>query len=64
MNKAIENWMKEWTDKVNESTPREDFWIKTPIGNFKNPVFAPTENDLENEITITIKYDNWDKYEI
>jgi hypothetical protein len=64
MNKSIENWMKEWTDIVNKSTPHEDFWIETPIGNFKNPVFVPTENDLENEITITIKYDNWDEHEI
>jgi hypothetical protein len=61
MNKSIENWMKEWTDLINQTEdPSKDFWIETPIGNFKNPKFIPNNNEEINEINITIKYDEWE----
>ena len=61
MNKEVYNWMKQWSDLVNKETPQEDFWIETPVGSFKNPKFIPEESGFDNEINITIKYDEWDK---
>ena len=62
MSEEIKEWMKEWSDLVNkEETHTDDFWIETPIGNFKNPKFIPNENDEIGEINITIRYDEWDK---
>ena len=45
MSKEIKEWMKEWSDLVNKETNNDDFWIETPVGNFKNPKFIPNEND-------------------
>jgi hypothetical protein len=57
MNKEISNWMKDWVAMVNESKqPKEDFWIETPIGTFKNPEFVCEGNDEVGEIDI-IQYD-------
>lgn len=60
MNSTTHDWMKQWLDCLNV-VPQEDFWIETPVGSFKNPRFIPEEGVLDNEITITIKYDEWDK---
>ena len=61
MDNVTYNWMKQWSDIANKETSQEDFWIETPVGSFKNPRFIPEECELDNEITITIKYDKWDK---
>jgi hypothetical protein len=61
MNKDVYDWMKQWSDLVNKEIPQEDFWIETPVGRFKNPKFIPEESEFDNEINITIKYDEWDK---
>ena len=62
MSKEIKEWMQSWSDLVNkEETHTYDFWIETPIGNFKNPKFIPNENDEIGEINITIRCDEWDK---
>ena len=61
MSKEIKEWMKEWSDLVNKETNNDDFWIETPVGNFKNPKFIPNENDEIGEINITIRCDEWDK---
>jgi len=61
MSNEVYNWMKQWSDLVNKKTPKEDFWIETPIGSFKNLKFIPKENELDNEINFTIKYDEWNK---
>lgn len=55
----IEDLMKQWSDLVNEKTPQEDFWIETPIGNFKNPKFIPNDNEDVGKINITIQCDVW-----
>ena len=49
MPKSIPNWMKKWLDLVSKETP------------IRNQEFIPEESELDNEITITIKYDEWDK---
>ena len=60
--KELQDWMKEWSDLVNKGEAHtDDFWIETPIGNFKNPKFIPNENDDTNQINITIQFDEWDK---
>lgn len=62
MNKQVYDWMKQWSDLVNKTNKNtDDFWIETPIGNFKNPKFTTNENDKVDEITITIKFDQWNK---
>ena len=61
MDNSVYNWMKEWVEVVNETPKDEDFWIETPIGDFKNPKFIPSNNDDINEVTITIKYEEWTK---
>ena len=61
MSKEVYDWMKQWSDLVNKETPQEDFWIETPVGNFKNPKFIPTESESDNVIHLTIKCDEWDK---
>lgn len=62
MSKEVYDWMKQWSDLVNkEETNTDDFWIETPIGDFKNPKFIPNENDEVGEINITIQYDEWGK---
>jgi hypothetical protein len=61
MSKDVYDWMKQWSDLVNKEIPQEDFWIETPVGRFKNPKFIPEEIEFDNEINITIKYDEWDK---
>jgi hypothetical protein len=61
MNKAEEAWMNDWVKVVYPPTKKEDFWIETPIGLFKNPVFHPEPSDLENEINLTITYDEYKK---
>ena len=62
MSHEIEKWMREWADRVNsQNQPQEDFWIETPFGIFKNPKFIPSEQEADNEITFTIKYDEWQK---
>jgi hypothetical protein len=61
MSKDVYDWMKQWSDLVNKEIPQEDFWIETPVGRFKNPKFIPEESEFDNEINITIKYDEWDK---
>lgn len=59
---SLQNWMKGWSDLINKGeTHTDDFWVETPIGNFKNPKFIPNENDEMGEINITIQYDEWDK---
>jgi hypothetical protein len=60
--KQIYDWMKQWSDLVNKGeTNTDDFWIETPVGNFKNPKFIPNENGEISEINITIQYDEWNK---
>lgn len=61
MSKEIHNWMKQWSEIVNRETSKEDFWIETPVGSFKNPKFVTEESEFDNEINITIKYDEWNK---
>ena len=62
--KQIYDWMKQWSDLIHkEETNTDDFWVETPIGDFKNPKFIPNQNDEVNEITITVKYEEWDKNE-
>jgi hypothetical protein len=61
MSKEVYDWMKQWSDLVNKETPQEDFWIETPVGSFKNLKFIPEESEFDNEINITIKYEEWDK---
>ena len=63
MSKDLEEWMKQWADLVNKGeTHTNDFWIETPIGNFKNPKIMSNNNDEEmGEINIIIRYDEWDK---
>ena len=61
MSKDVYDWMNQWSDLVNKEIPQEDFWIETPVGRFKNPKFIPEESEFDNEINITIKYDEWDK---
>jgi hypothetical protein len=60
MSEDVYDWMKQWSDLVNKEIPQEDFWIETPAGRFKNPKFIPEESEFDNEINITIKYDEWD----
>ncbi len=61
MNDKVYNHLKQWSDLVNKETPPEDFWIETPVGSFKNPTIIPEESELDNEITLTIKYDEWEQ---
>ena len=61
MDNSVDEWMKQWVDLVYKEIPLEDFWIKTPIGSFKNPKIIPTESESDNEIHLTIKYDEWNK---
>ena len=62
MSKEIYDWMKAWYDLVyKQETHIDDFWIETPIGDFKNPKFIPNETDETGEINITIQYDEWDE---
>jgi hypothetical protein len=58
MDNSVYNWMKEWSNLANKEQQKEDFWIETPFGSFKNPKFIPQNNDEEvGEITFTIKYE-------
>ena len=58
MSKEISNWMKDWVEMVNESKqPKEDYWIETPIGNFKNLELVCEGDDEVDEISIIIQYD-------
>ena len=62
MSKEIYDWMKAWYDLVyKQETHTDDFWIETPIGDFKNPKFIPNETDETVEINITIQCDEWDE---
>ena len=62
MSKEINDWVKQWSDLVNKvETNTDDFWIETPVGNFKNPKLIPNETDEIGEINITIQCDKWDK---
>ena len=49
MNNSIPNWMKKWLDLFNKETQ------------IRNQEFIPTESEIDNEVTLTIKYDEWDK---
>jgi hypothetical protein len=49
MNNSIPNWMKKWLDLFNKGTQ------------IRNQEFIPTESEIDNEVTLTIKYDEWDK---
>jgi hypothetical protein len=49
MNNPIPNWMKKWLDLFNKGTQ------------IRNQEFIPTESEIDNEVTLTIKYDEWDK---
>jgi hypothetical protein len=41
--------MKKWLDLFNKETQ------------IRNQEFIPTESEIDNEVTLTIKYDEWDK---
>jgi hypothetical protein len=41
--------MKKWLDLFNKETQ------------IRNQEFIPTESEINNEVTLTIKYDEWDK---
>lgn len=64
MNNSEYNWLKSWSDLINKKAEPEDFWIETPFGEFKNPKFIPGEKSKENEINITIQYEEWKKIKI
>ncbi len=65
MSNAVDTWMKQWTELASKKeAPQEDYWIDTPFGSFKNPKFTPSESEFENELNITIEYDEWKKIEI
>jgi len=49
MNNSISNWMKKWLDLFNKKTQ------------IRNQEFIPTESEIDNKVTLTIKYDEWDK---
>ena len=62
MSNALDTWMKQWAKLVSKKVdPQEDFWVDTPIGGFKNLKFIPTESEFDNEINLTIKYEEWVK---
>ena len=61
MNKQAEKWLKEWADMISQKAEKEDFWVETPFGKIKNPKFVPEQSDSDNEITLTIKYEEWKK---
>lgn len=59
MNESVYNYLTEWSNLINKEMSEEDFWIETPFGSFKNPRLISEESELDNEITFTIKYDEW-----
>jgi frataxin-like iron-binding protein CyaY len=59
MNESVYNHLRQWSNLINKEMPEEDFWIETPFGSFKNPRLISEESELNNEITFTIKYDEW-----
>ena len=69
MDSQVYNWMKEWVDLTSQTkyensfNEKSDEWIKIEgIGRFKGLEIVTDEHLDFHEITITLKYDEWDKF--
>ena len=65
MDNSQHNWLKDWIKLANkEESGDEDFWVDTPFGRLKNPKFIPGEKSEDNEINITIQYEELENIKI
>jgi len=70
MDSQVYNWMKEWVDRTSQTkyensfNEKSDEWIEIEgIGRFKGLEIVTDEHSDSHEITINLKYDEWDKLE-
>jgi hypothetical protein len=70
MDSQVYNWMKEWVDRTSQTkyensfNEKSDEWIEIEgIGRFKGLEIITEEQTDSHEITINLKYDEWDKLE-
>ena len=70
MDSQVYNWMKEWVDLTSQTkyensfNEKSDEWIEIEgIGRFKGLEIVTEERTDSHEITINLKYDEWDKLE-
>jgi len=68
MDESINNWMKDWlklsskTEFDNSFNENSDEWVVIDgVGKFKGLEIITENNDDISNITITLKYDIWDK---
>lgn len=71
MEDSIKNWMKECIDKTSQVKYENSFNEKSDecieiegIGRFKGLEIVSEEHQDINEITINLKYDEWDKNDL
>ena len=69
MDSQVYNWMKEWVDRTSQTkyensfNEKSDEWIEIEgIGRFKGLEIVIDEQSDSHEITINLKYDEWDKF--
>ena len=69
MDSQVYNWMKEWVDLTSQTkyensfNEKSDEWIEIEgIGRFKGLKIVTDEHSDFHEITINLKYDEWDKF--
>lgn len=62
----VSDMLSDWVNLIEKTkieNPEEDTWTEiSDLGFFKNLKFTPQQDIQLNEITYTIKYDEWKKY--
>jgi len=65
MDKSVSDILKEWCKLVEKSKKDEDEWTTIPAlpqYRFKNLKIVPCETDVDiSQLSITFKYDSWEK---
>lgn len=62
----VSDMLSDWVNLIEKTkieNPEEDTWTEiSDLGFFKNVKFTPQQDIQLNEITYTMKYDEWKKY--
>lgn len=52
--------LQDWLNLIKNQQTQKDTWTHIPnVGYFKNLKFIPQPSELDNEINITLQYDEW-----
>lgn len=55
-------YLQDWLNLIKNQQENKETWTHIPnVGYFKNLKFIPQPSELDNQINITLKYDEWEE---